>query len=95
MPTGWVRHHIIEKRFADLLGSTQWVMPAIPIDTDAHQLITNKMRNKIAYRTGGDYSDLGVRYVLRKHVEAYDELLAETGDRYWEYLSAYTSEILR
>lgn len=94
MPSGWTRHHIIEGRFADRFGGSYWTMKAIPIQTGSHQLITNKMRNKIAYRRGGNYGDLEVREILQHHIDAYDELFAETGDVYWEYLKDWTTEVL-
>lgn len=91
MPKNWVRHHIIEKRFARRLGTTSLTMPAIPIDGKYHQLITNKMRAKIPY--GTDPWKMTVRDILDKHAEAYGELFRESGDVYWEYLKDYVLEV--
>lgn len=91
MPAGWERHHIVEGRFLPRLGGNYWSAPAIPIPKADHQLITNKMRAKVPY--GTDYSKMGVREILDHHIDAYDELLGETDDRYWEVLRDYVTEI--
>lgn len=49
--TGLEAHHLIEKRFADVLGINSNDILSIALDKDTHQKITNAMREKLPYST--------------------------------------------
>lgn len=88
VPSGWERHHIIEKRFVSkFIHMTEGNMYAIAIPKEIHQKITNKMRQKISY--GANLDDIDVSDILKAHREAYDELYDETGEQVYKFLRDY------
>ncbi len=52
--TGLRAHHLIEKRFADLLGSEGGKIPSIALTLEEHQAFTNAWRKAIGYIGDGD-----------------------------------------
>ena len=46
-------HHLIEKRFADVLGIKEGDIISVALDKNSHQKITNRMRDKIPYEMKG------------------------------------------
>lgn len=83
VPSGYERHHIFEKRFAGRLGTTSGRMLCIGLTTSDHQLITNKMRQKIPY--GTDPYSLSIDEIMNAHTDSYRELWNQTGDSLWEF----------
>lgn len=101
VPTGWPRHHIFEKRFRISLGVDNIddmlsiaVPSSDPLYSNYHQMITNKIREKIPnkpwYMTESMYySQFTPDQVVRAHVNSYWELYLQTGDTYFEFLSKF------
>jgi hypothetical protein len=50
--TGLVAHHVLEKRFADILGEIKAEMKSIALTVEKHQEITNAWRDAIKYGEG-------------------------------------------
>lgn len=50
--TGYFAHHIIEQRFAQLLGLKVGEMASVAVTGPEHQMFTNAWRNYIPYITG-------------------------------------------
>lgn len=91
IPADWQRHHIFEKRFASKLGTgvTDRNMLAIPLPKKTHhQLITNKMREKIPYNT--NLNTLTKDDIIEAHIDSYKELWDDTGDEVWEFLYEFS-----
>jgi hypothetical protein len=47
--TGLRAHHLIEKRFAELLGLKAGKIPSIALTLEEHQMLTNAWRRAIGY----------------------------------------------
>lgn len=86
LPYGYQAHHIFEKRFAADLGTTEYSMLAIGLDTATHQTFTTKMAGKIP--TGGGPWDPA--YIIQQHQEAYYELAQYYGDNLWQFLYEFS-----
>lgn len=84
IPRGWERHHIFEKRFAKVFGTSTYSMLAIALPKSYHYTITKKMSQKIP--TGQNYGNLSKTFIINKHIEAYKELYYQTKDPVWEFL---------
>ncbi len=77
-------------RFAERFGVNARNMFCFALRRNDHNLISAKMRSLI--RTGIDYSTLSRSYIIRKHIQAYDELYRETGDELWKFLREFVKD---
>jgi len=50
--TAYVAHHIIEKRFSEIVGIGKGDMASVALTSQEHQIFTNLWRNQIPYLTG-------------------------------------------
>lgn len=85
--SGWQRHHIFEKRFTPTFQKrwprmTDGDILAIPIPVsdpryaDYHNMVTQKMRNKIPYSSDPTYyTNLNPDDVINAHIQTYYELI--------------------
>lgn len=90
VPSGWHRHHIFEKRFADRLGTTENDLFAIAIPKDYHNIITQALRKEIPY--GANYRDYSRSEIIQAHIDVYRDLWQEYDDEVYEFLYKFARE---
>jgi len=72
--TGLKAHHLIEKRFADILEVNPRTMPSMALTTAEHRMFTNMWREAIPYGTGAATKE-SVLAAARQIYLGYPELL--------------------
>lgn len=78
--TGLQRHHLIEKRFAGILGIDPNDMASIALTPAEHQVFTNAWRKAIPYGDGTRNADYGTVMSTAKEIYSeYPEILRVLG----------------
>jgi len=57
-------HHIVEKRFATVIGKKPGEISSVILTREQHQIFTNKWREAVKY--GSDYSKMSVDDIAKK-----------------------------
>ncbi|MGG4443683.1 hypothetical protein [Brevibacillus fortis] len=78
IPSGWERHHIFEKRFADRLGTNKYDMLSIAIPKEIHYKITDEVRKEIPRIK--NYDDYTRDEIIEAHQRVYRKLYRNTND---------------